>query len=100
MTPQRHVREWLIKHNTSAIELSAMVRKSPTYAPTYLSPSGGNPAAIIVLHKIVHFSAEIMTAAYSKQNLMNKKKRREIDKKAGQLITKRMMAWKAPKEVV
>ena len=98
MTPQRHVRDWLIKHNTTAIELSAMVGKSPTYAPTYLSPSGGNPAATLVLDKIVHFSPQIMRDAYSKQTLMNKKKRREIDKKAGRLLSKRMMAWKAPKE--
>ena len=96
MTPQRHVCDWLHNHNTSAVELSGMVGKSAFYVASFLAPSGGGPAAIIVLNKVVDFSDAIMRAAYNKQNLMNKKKRREVDQKAGQLITKRMMAWKAP----
>ena len=100
MTPQRHVREWLTKHHTTAIELSGMVGKSPTYVPTFLCPSGGKPAATLVLNKVVHFSDAIMRTAYHKQTLMNQKKRREYDEKAGQLFSERIAAWKAPREVV
>ena len=100
MTPQRHVRDWLHNHNTSAIELSKMLRRADSYVATFLCPSGGNPVAIKVIDKIVDFPDEFLQAAVKKLNLLNKKRRRQIDKDAQGLRNELIMAWKAPKEVV
>ena len=99
ITPKSHVRNWLHNHNTSAVELSGMVRKSPVYVASFLAPSGGKPAAILVLHKVVDFPPELIRAANLKQALMNKRKRRAINRKAQKLFDQGMRAWKAPKEL-
>ena len=96
MTPQRHVREWLIEHHTTAIELSAMVGKSPTYVSTFLCPSAGNPGAIIVLDKKVHFPPWILQAAIEKRD---SKKPKPPSQESLRLHMDLIQAWKAPKEV-
>ena len=86
MTPQRHVRDWLHNHHTSAVELSLMVGKSESYVSTFICPSGGNPVATQVLDEFVNFPPEILRSAKNKLALLNKKKKRQIDFEAQQLF--------------
>ena len=96
MTPQRHVRNWLHNHNTSAIELSLMVGKGAAYVSTFLCRSGGNPGAIIVLDKKVHFPPWILQAAIEKRD---SRKSKPSSHNTLRWHMDLIMAWKAPKGV-
>ncbi len=97
ITAQRHVREWLIKHHTSAIELSAMVGKSPTYVPSFLSPSGGNAAAIKIIDPVVHFPPKIMEDVDNEIALKRKKRRWQVDFAAQGRRNDAIREWKLHK---
>ena len=98
MTPQRHVRDWLHNHNTSAIELSFMVGKSSSYVSRFLCPSGGNATAIKLLDPVVHFPPKIVEDA--DEEITAKQKKRDVTDEILHQHNELIMAWKAPKEVV
>ena len=98
MTPQRHVRDWLHNHKTSAIELSFMVGKSSSYVSRFLCPSGGNATAIKLLDPVVHFPPKIVEDA--DEEITAKQKKRDVTDELLRHHNDLIMAWKAPKEVV
>ena len=96
ITPKRYVREWLHSHNMSAKELSLKLHHSPSYVATFLAPSGGNPAGILVIDEVVAFPEHIIKSAKNKRARMNKKNSRQRDHTVQQLRTKLIREWKQP----